>query len=75
MEKQPGRRNKSIRLVASEPTANLYQTPLSSIDLFCGAGGITQGFRQVGYNCLYANDFMPEAIETLRHNHPPTLAE
>lgn len=75
MEKQPGRRNKSIRLVASEPTANLYQTPLSSIDLFCGAGGITQGFRQVGYNCLYANDFMPEAIETFRHNHPSTLSE
>ncbi len=75
MEKRPTTRNKSIRLVASEPTANLYQTPLSSVDLFCGAGGITQGFRQAGYNCLYANDFMPEAIETFRHNHPSTLAE
>lgn len=75
MEKQPSTRNRRIRLVASEPTVNLYRTPLSSIDLFCGAGGITQGFKHAGYTCLYANDFMPDAIETFRHNHPATLAE
>ncbi len=75
MEKRPSTRHKSIRLVAAEPASKLYRTPLSSIDLFCGAGGITQGFRQAGYHCLYANDVMPEAIETFRHNHPATLAE
>ncbi len=67
--------NKSIRLVASEPAAKPYLAPLTSIDLFCGAGGITQGFHQAGYRCLYANDFMPEAIETFRHNHPGTRVE
>ncbi len=67
--------NKSIRLVVSEPAAKPYLAPLTSIDLFCGAGGITQGFHQAGYRCLYANDFMPEAIETFRHNHPGTRAE
>lgn len=75
MKKTPPPRNKSIRLVASEAAAKPYRTPLSSIDLFCGAGGITQGFRQAGYHCLYANDVMPEAIETFRHNHVSTLAE
>src|SRR5271157_2747816 len=49
--------------------------PLTSIDLFCGAGGITEGFREAGYQCLYANDCMPEAIETFLLNHPEAWAE
>lgn len=68
-------KNKSIRLVAAEPAVKPYLAPLTTIDLFCGAGGITQGFHQAGFECLYANDFMPEAIETFRHNHPDTRAE
>ncbi len=75
MKKQAPIQKRSIRLIASEPAAKPYLAPLSSIDLFCGAGGITQGFKQAGYHCLYANDFMPEAIETFRHNNPGTLAE
>src|ERR1019366_6292334 len=49
--------------------------PLSTIDLFCGAGGITEGFREAGYRCLYANDCMPEAVETFSANHPEAWAE
>jgi DNA (cytosine-5)-methyltransferase 1 len=48
---------------------------LSTIDLFCGAGGITEGFRGAHYQCLYANDSMPEAIKTFQENHPGTWAE
>jgi DNA (cytosine-5)-methyltransferase 1 len=51
------------------------QPPLSTIDLFCGAGGITEGFRQAGFRCLYANDCMPEAIETFEENHPSVWAD
>jgi DNA (cytosine-5)-methyltransferase 1 len=43
---------------------------LSTIDLFAGAGGITEGFRQAGATCVFANDFNPFACETFRHNHP-----
>lgn len=43
---------------------------LTTLDLFCGAGGITEGFRQAGYVCTYANDCMPEAIATFAANHP-----
>ena len=75
MEKRRAAKNKNIRLIASEPAPRPYRIRLSSIDLFCGAGGITQGFAQAGYQCLYANDLMPEAIETFRHNHPGTRAE
>jgi len=48
---------------------------LTSIDLFCGAGGITEGFRQAGYHCLYANDFNPEAMQTFRRNHGKVWAD
>lgn len=47
---------------------------LSTIDLFAGAGGITEGFRQAGFHCLFSNDFNSSAVETFRLNHPDTLA-
>ncbi|MFI5118103.1 MAG: DNA cytosine methyltransferase [Terriglobales bacterium] len=47
----------------------------TTTDLFCGAGGITEGFRQAGYKCLYANDIDSFAIETFRLNHPQAWAE
>jgi DNA (cytosine-5)-methyltransferase 1 len=48
---------------------------LTAIDLFCGAGGITQGFKQAGFNCLYGNDHNQFAVETFRFNHRDTLAD
>ena len=74
-QRRPIGRRKNIRLIACEAEPKAYVAPLSSIDLFCGAGGITEGFRQAGYNCIYANDLMPEAIQTFLHNHPTTRAE
>lgn len=47
----------------------------TTIDLFCGAGGLTEGFRQAGFDCLYGNDMMPEAIDTFRHNHSGAIAD
>ncbi len=51
------------------------RSTLKTIDLFCGAGGITEGFREAQFECLYANDCMPEAIETFAFNHPDTRAD
>ena len=62
-----------LRLLPSVPKrghASATRLGLSTIDLFCGAGGITEGFRQIGYKCLYANDQMREAIDTFSYNHP-----
>ena len=53
-------------------TSNRHWTTL---DLFCGAGGLTEGFRQAGFECVYANDINYWAIETFRANHPSTLAD
>jgi DNA (cytosine-5)-methyltransferase 1 len=58
-----------------KPRSPYQGNSLTTIDLFCGAGGITEGFRQAGFKCLYAYDIMPEAIETFRTNHPGTRTE
>ncbi len=47
----------------------------TSVDLFCGAGGITEGFRRAGFQCLYANDINELAVQTFRANHPATLVD
>lgn len=46
----------------------MYRT----IDLFAGAGGITEGFRMAGFVCACANDFDEEAKHTFTYNHPNT---
>ncbi|MGO9340788.1 MAG: DNA cytosine methyltransferase [Terracidiphilus sp.] len=73
------KRTVNLKLVYPAETcpreANDGRTLLSTIDLFCGAGGITEGFREANYRCLYANDCMPEAIDTFQENHPATWAE
>lgn len=43
---------------------------LKTIDLFAGAGGITEGFRKAGYVCVCANDIDEEAKHTFTYNHP-----
>jgi len=46
------------------------QKMLSAIDLFAGAGGLTEGFRQAGFRCLAANDFDSAAAKTFKASHP-----
>jgi len=42
------------------------------VDLFCGAGGLSEGFRQTGFDILLANDFDTWCEATYRLNHPST---
>lgn len=44
----------------------------SAIDLFAGAGGLSIGFREAGFEMLAANDFDDAAAETFILNHPDT---
>lgn len=46
------------------------ENSLSVIDLFCGAGGISEGFERGGYRVLAAVDSDPMAMRTYRLNHP-----
>jgi DNA (cytosine-5)-methyltransferase 1 len=44
---------------------------INTVDLFCGAGGFTEGFKKAGgYENVFAVDFDLKAIETLTFNHP-----
>jgi DNA (cytosine-5)-methyltransferase 1 len=44
----------------------------TAIDLFCGAGGLSQGFKDAGFNILWANDFVETFCSTYKTNHKKT---
>lgn len=44
----------------------------TAIDLFCGAGGLTQGLKQAGFNVVGAVEFHPTYAESFKLNHPKT---
>lgn len=44
----------------------------SAIDLFAGAGGLGEGFRQAGWNIVLAVEHDRDAAQSYRANHPGT---
>lgn len=42
---------------------------MKAVSLFTGAGGMDVGFRKVGFEIVWANDFDKDACETYRLNH------
>jgi DNA (cytosine-5)-methyltransferase 1 len=51
----------------TEQSENLAPTV---IDLFSGAGGMAEGFRQAGFKTLMATDYDEMAAKTFQFNHP-----
>ncbi len=47
------------------------------VDLFCGAGGLSEGLKQAGFKTILAVDFDEHCLKTYKANHPDaeTLCE
>jgi len=41
---------------------------LTVLDFFCGAGGFSEGFRQMGYEIVHGFDHWKPAVDTFNHN-------
>jgi DNA (cytosine-5)-methyltransferase 1 len=60
----------SARIVQAVPRPTA--PALSAVDLFCGAGGLSEGLREAGFHLSAAADHDPDACETFRRNFPGT---
>lgn len=47
--------------------------PLTALDLFCGAGGLTLGLKQAGFNVIAGVEIASTAADTYRKNHPEVM--
>lgn len=66
-------RNSSSSSQSQVRTLAEHDGPIA-IDLFCGAGGLSEGLRQAGFRTVAAVDFDPTTIATFASNHPETNA-
>lgn len=76
----PKKKNRltSARIASSvEPAAGACtdgagadSAPFCAVDLFCGAGGLSEGFRQAGFKIIAGSDNDPDAMATFAANFP-----
>lgn len=64
LDKLYNSKRKQIQEVASK------KKDLTLVDFFCGAGGLSLGFLQEGFNVKFANDIEDVCIQTYKYNHP-----
>ncbi len=46
----------------------MEESKLTVVDFFCGAGGFSEGFRQMGFEIIQGYDSWIPAVDTFNHN-------
>src|SRR4051812_21691089 len=54
------------------PTSKAKQRKPVAVDLFCGAGGMSLGFKEAGFDVRVAIDIDPINVEVHKKNFPNT---
>lgn len=65
LERLPGIPNRDMVSIMRQPQL---------LDLFCGAGGISHGFREAGFAVVGGIDFDRDSVQTFAANHPGSKA-
>lgn len=60
----------SFRVKCYAPTVLRPVTGMTCVDIFSGAGGLAEGFRQAGFDIISGSDIDPYASQTFRANFP-----
>lgn len=72
--KPAAKRAKKAKAASSKakvaPTPKHAVPTYTVVDLFSGAGGLSEGFRQAGFQVLGGTDNDPDAMATYAHNFP-----
>lgn len=55
-----------------EQKKELIRDAFTFADFFCGAGGLSLGFKSIGFKLALANDIQKCCIDTYSFNHPET---
>ena len=58
-----------LNLVTKKPAEGIKY---SLIDLFAGAGGLSEGLEEAGFHGIFASEIVPQYADTYRRNHPGT---
>ena len=48
----------------------MVNNALTMLDLFAGAGGLSEGLSEAGFHSLFASEIVPVYAETYKKNHP-----
>ena len=70
--REDGIRGGSFPRERSAPVAGPKAGAPTAIELFAGAGGLSVGLENAGFQVVLANEIMPDFAATLKANHPGT---